>query len=96
MAFATLTAFGLQVAAPTVVWSVGAALVVTLVLLSRMVARPGGYLAGWIVQGVVLACGVVLPAMLVLGAVFTVLWAAAMRLGARIDSERAAWDAAHG
>ena len=93
--FATMAAYGLRVADPGATWAMGGALVVALIVLSRMVARPGGYIAGWVAQGVVIACGFILPMMWVLGAVFAVLWAAAMRIGARIDHERAAWDAAH-
>lgn len=105
--FATLVAFGLRVASPGVVWAVGGTLSVMLVVLAGALRRPGGYLAGSIVQGLVLTSGVVLlgapvPAApfaaaiaLVVGAMFVALWIVALRLGGRIDRERAEWDAAH-
>jgi hypothetical protein len=98
--FATLVAFGLAVAARTglstgTVWLVGGVLMVVLVVLSRTVTRPGGYVAGSVAQALVLAAGVVVPMMVVLGGVFVLMWVVALRLGGRIDRERAEWDAAH-
>lgn len=104
--FATLVAFGLRVAPPGVVWAIGGVLAVVLVLLPGMLSRPGGYLAGSVVQGFVLAGGLVLYAApiegaafvasmtLAVGVVFVALWIVALRLGGRIDRERAEWDAA--
>jgi hypothetical protein len=98
--FATLVASGLAVAAQTglstgTVWLVGGVLMVVLVVLSRTVTRPGGYVAGSVAQALVLAAGVVVPVMVVLGGVFVLMWVVALRLGGRIDRERAEWDAAH-
>ncbi|HEX5332673.1 MAG TPA: DUF4233 domain-containing protein [Cellulomonas sp.] len=98
--FATLTAYGLAAAKQTefstgTAWLVGGALMVVLAVLSRTVTRPGGYVAGSVAQALVLAAGVVMPTMAVVGAVFVILWVVALRLGARIDRERAEWDAAH-
>ena len=98
--FATLTAYGLAAARQTVfsagtAWLVGGALMVVLAVLSRTVTRPGGYVAGSVAQVLVLAAGVVMPMMAVVGAVFVIMWVVALRLGGRIDRERAAWDAAH-
>lgn len=94
--FATLVAYGLRVAPPVTVWVTGGVLMVVLVALSRLVGRPGGYLAGSVVQGVVLAVAFVIPQMIVIGLVFCAMWVAALRLGGRIDRERAEWDLAHG
>jgi hypothetical protein len=79
----------------TVMWTVTGVLFVVLIVLSRMVSRPGGYLAGSVVQVPVLAIGLLLPMMFVVGAVFVGMWLVALRLGGRIDAERAAYDAAH-
>lgn len=94
--FATLVAFGLRVADPALVWAAGGVLMVVLVVLSRLVGQPGSYVAGSVVQLVVLAGALVIPQMIILGIVFCAMWVAALRLGGRIDRERAAWDAAHG
>ncbi|PVU81881.1 DUF4233 domain-containing protein [Cellulomonas sp. WB94] len=98
--FATLTAYGLATAKQTefsagTAWLVGGALMVLLAVLSRTVTRPGGYVAGSVAQALVLAAGVVMPMMAVVGAVFVIMWVVALRLGGRIDRERAEWDAAH-
>jgi len=94
--FATLVAFGLRVADPVTVWVTGGVLMVVLVVLSRLVGQPGGYIAGSVVQGIVLAGAFVIPQMIVIGIVFLAMWVTALRLGGRIDRERAEWDVAHG
>ena len=93
--FATLVAYGLRVAPPATVWTLGGVTCVVLLLLSGYVGRPGGYVAGTLAQVAVLGFGVLVPMMFVVGGVFAVLWVVALRLGARIDRERAEWDAAH-
>lgn len=60
------------------------------VLAIGAVARPQGPAIGWVVQGLVIASGLIVPAMLVLGAIFALLWFAAVRLGTRADAVRAA------
>jgi len=99
--FATLTAYGLRVASAGVVWGVGGALALLLLVASGLVTRRGGYLFGWVLQGWVVAAAVVLPSVardiaVVVALVFVGLWVAALRLGGRIDRERAEYDAAHG
>jgi hypothetical protein len=96
--FAALTAYGLSAAgvvsaSPAVLWTVAGVLFVVLVVLSRLVTAPGGYVAGSVAQLVVIACGFVIPLMFGLGVLFAVLWFVSLRLGARIDRERAAFDA---
>ena len=93
--FATLVAYGLRVADTATVWWVGGSLTVILVVLAGWVGRPGGYVAGSVAQVVVLACGFVVPMMFVVGAVFAAMWVFSLRVGGRIDRERAEWDAAH-
>ena len=105
--FGTLVAYGLRVAPAGPLWLAGGALALVLLLLSGMLGRPGGYLAGSLVQLPVLASGFVLLAapvtgagfgaviLFVLAAVFVTLWVVSLRLGGRIDRERAAYDAAH-
>ena len=105
--FATMVAFGLRVAPPHVLWLAGGFLALVLLLLSGMLGRPGGYLAGSIAQIPVAASGFVLLAAPVAGAgfgatilfviagIFVVMWITSLRLGGRIDRERLEWDAAH-
>jgi len=91
--FAALVAFGLRVAEPAVVWGVGGALALSLVLAAGVLGRPGGYVVGSVLQVAVVAVGVAVPTMLVMGGIFAVLWVVALRLGGRIDIERRARDA---
>ena len=93
--FATLVAYGLRIAPTSTVWLVGGGLSVLLILLSGFVSRPGGYAAGWVGQVLVLAGGIWVPMMFVVGAIFVILWWVALSLGGRIDRERAEYDAAH-
>jgi len=93
--FATLVAYGLRVTDVGTVWLVGGGLTLLLILLSGFVSRPGGYVAGSVAQVLVLAGGFVIPMMFVVGVVFVVLWVVALRLGGRIDRERAEFDAAN-
>lgn len=87
--FATLVAFGLRVAEPRVVWALGGALALSLVLAAGVLRRPGGYVVGSVLQAAVVAAGVAVPTMFVVGAIFAVLWFVGLRLGGRIDRERA-------
>ncbi|WP_353848722.1 DUF4233 domain-containing protein [Cellulomonas sp.] len=65
-----------------------------------MVGRPGGYLVGWVLQGWMVGAAVVLPRVardvaVLVALVFVGLWVVALRLGGRIDRERAEFDAAN-
>ncbi len=93
--FATLVAYGLRVASPGVVWGAGLGLAVVLALLSGVQRWHRGRVAGSVAQVVMLAGGFVVPMMFLIGGLFVVLWVAMLRLGARIDLERAVFDAAH-
>ena len=93
--FATLVAYGLRLDDPASIWWVGGSLSVVLIVLSGLMSRPGGYLAGSIAQVLVLAGGIFVPTMFVIGGIFVVLWVVALRLGGRIDRERAEYDAAN-
>ncbi|WP_435735569.1 DUF4233 domain-containing protein [Cellulosimicrobium sp. PMB13] len=103
--FATLVAYGLrdipysrgplELPTPASIWIVGGVLFVVLVVLSRMVGTPGGYVGGTVVQVPVLGFGLVVPMMFVVGGIFVALWIVSLRLGGRIDRERAAYDAEH-
>ena len=105
--FATLVAYGLSAGGdpwidvkPAWIWGIGGGLFLVLIILSGMVSRPGGYVAGWVAQAWVLAAALALPSVargmaIVVAVVFIVLWAVSLRLGGRIDRERAEYDAAH-
>jgi hypothetical protein len=89
--FATLVGFGLQVYPdPAVIWGVGLGLSVTLMIFPVILGKPGSYLMGWILQGVVVSLGLWVPLMYLLGAVFLGMWAWGMIAGGTIDKARAA------
>jgi len=89
--FATLVGFGLQVyPEPAVIWGVGLGLSVLLMIFPAVLGKPVTYLLGWILQGVVLALGIWVPLMYLLGAIFLAMWAWGMIAGGTIDKARAA------
>ncbi|GEL94379.1 DUF4233 domain-containing protein [Cellulomonas composti] len=98
--FATLVAYGLRAAAPGLVWAVGGGLALLLVVVAGMVGRPGGYALGWVAQVWLVIAALLLPAVardiaVLVALVFVALWVMAIRIGGRIDRERAEYDAAH-
>jgi hypothetical protein len=60
---------------------VGGVLAVACVLASGALRSPRGIAIGWGVQVLVLATGVIVPAMLVMGLLFGALWVGALRIG---------------
>ena len=89
--FATLVGFGLQVyPEPAVIWGVGLGLSVVLMIFPAVLGKPGTYLLGWILQGVVLALGIWVPLVFLLGTIFLGMWAWGMIAGGTIDRARAA------
>lgn len=94
--FAALVAHGLRAAEPSAVWLLGGGLALSLVIAAGLLRQPGGYVVGSVLQVAVVAGGLVVPLMFVVGGVFAVLWVASLRLGARIDRERAERERAAG
>lgn len=87
--FGTLVAFGLRLGPAATVWVLGVTLAVSLLLVSGLLRWPAGYVAGSVLQVPLLVAGLLVPAMFVVGGIFAVLWVVALRLGGRIDTERA-------
>lgn len=71
---------------PWVFISVGIALVIALILTAGFVTRPWGITAGWILQVLILATTVLVPAMLIVGGIFTLLWALAIRWSKKVET----------
>ena len=89
--FATLVGFGLQVYPdPAVIWGVGLGLSVILMIFPAVLGKPGTYKLGWLLQVIVIALGIWVPLMYVLGVVFLGMWAWGMIAGGTIDKARAA------
>jgi Protein of unknown function (DUF4233) len=71
---------------------VGGGLAVAAVLLSGVVGRPHmgwALIAGSVLQVLVIAAGVIVPAMYVLGVIFAALWVTGIWLARKIDRESA-------
>ena len=68
---------------PVVAITGGVALAVICLLVAGSLSRPWGYQAGWVVQVLVLASGLVVHAMFLVGGLFVVLWVVGLRVGRR-------------
>ena len=90
--FATLVAFGLKVADGPTVWSVGLAISFLFIMTPAILGKKFSYAWGWFLQIVVVALGIWVPLMYVIGGIFVCLWAWAMIAGGTIDKARAVLD----
>ena len=68
----------------------GGLIIVGLVVTIASLRFGWGYALGWVLQALILAAGLINPAMYVVGALFGGMWWYCMVAGARIDRERAA------
>jgi hypothetical protein len=73
----------------------GGAVIVLMVATIGLLRFRWAYLLGWAVQVLILAAGLINPAMFFIGALFGRIWAYCMIVGERIDREKAAALAAH-
>ena len=71
-------------------WACGLGLMVLLILAIGTLRRPWGLWFGWLLQGLVLASGVIVGwTMLIVGGIFVVLWWLAIHNGSKVDALRA-------
>ncbi|MBB0243429.1 DUF4233 domain-containing protein [Streptomyces alkaliphilus] len=90
LGLAGLVAMNLTDVPTGVLWAVcGTAMAVSL-LLCGMLNRRAAVPVGWALQIGLIASGVVVPAMFLLGGLFAVLWWAAVHYGREIDAIKAA------
>lgn len=87
--FAALTAFGLESLPAPVALGGGAGFIVLLVLVGRLVRYPWGVWLGWALQAALIALGLLLPLMYIIGAGFLALYAYCYVTGRSIDRARA-------
>lgn len=88
--FATLVGFGLRLVEPrSLMWAFGGAGVLICVIAAGLVSRRAGMVVGSVVQVGLIAAGLVIPMMFVIGITFAIIWVVALLLGAKIDTERA-------
>lgn len=101
--FGTLVAFGLKIADGGTVWAVGLSLSAVAMLLPAIVARPGGYVAGWVLQFLLLGISIWTSTVSAVGVFYIFLaiilvsmWIWAMIAGSTVDAARAAWEKTNG
>lgn len=75
---------------------VGGAIMVACLFVAGSQRRTWGLTAGWILQGVIIAMGFVVPTMFFLGIVFAIMWFYAIRVGRQGDAIKAARSAQGG
>ncbi|PFG31155.1 DUF4233 domain-containing protein [Paramicrobacterium agarici] len=85
---ATLVAFGLKAVEPVTAFVAGGILCVLMVAVIPVLRFRWGLICGWALQGVIVATGIVMPQMFVVGGLFLIMWIYCMIVGARIDREK--------
>ncbi len=69
---------------------VGGAIMVVCLFVAGSQRRTWGLTAGWVLQGVIIALGFVVPTMFFLGVAFAIMWFYAIRVGRQGDAIKAA------
>ncbi|MGL4339966.1 MAG: DUF4233 domain-containing protein [Rhodoglobus sp.] len=89
MFFVTLTVFGLR-SVPAVAALVGGGLLILVLLVAAGLLRyRGGVWFGWLLQGMLVATGIVIPVMFAVALVFVGIWIYCFVRGRQIDRQRA-------
>ncbi|HEV7741219.1 MAG TPA: DUF4233 domain-containing protein [Pseudolysinimonas sp.] len=90
--FAGLTAFGLKALEPALpAWAAlpaAAVFIVVLLATTAVLRHRWGMAIGWVLQAALVALGILLPLMYVVGAGFALLWTYCFTRGRRIDAQR--------
>ena len=88
MIFVTLTAFGLKAVPPVTAFVGGGVLLLLLVLTAGLLRFHWGVWLGWVLQAVLIATGILLPIMFLIGAGFVGIWIYCFIKGRDIDRQR--------
>ena len=89
--FVALAAFSLQVVTPVQALVGGLVLIVLIAIAGRAARYPAGRWLGWVLQLALVALGLVLPLMYLIGAGFLALWAFCFVKGRSLDAAKAAF-----
>lgn len=89
VALAIPVAITLADADPVVAGVGGGLLALACLVTAGLLRRPWGYRLGWALQVLVIACGLVVPVMFVLGAVFALLWGVGLQVGRKGEAVHA-------
>ena len=88
--FVTLTAYGLRALPAVAAFAGGAALIVLLIVTGRLVRYRWGIWLGWVLQGALIATGILLPVMYFIGAGFAGIWVFCFVKGRQLDAAKTA------
>jgi hypothetical protein len=86
--FAVLVAKNMSDLSSSVLWSIGLVTAAGCLVLAGTLRHRWGYVAGSMLQLLLIVSGWLVPAMFALGFVFAALWVVALRLGSRVDQRR--------
>lgn len=93
--FIALTLFGLDILHPAIAFGGGAAFMLLLLLVGRLVRYPWGVAIGWALQLALIALGVLQPVLYIVGAIFAAIWVYCFVKGRQLDHRRAEYLAAN-
>jgi hypothetical protein len=85
--FIALTVYGLHALSPALAFGGGAALFVILLAATRLMRYSWGVWIGWVLQVVILATGLVLPALYIAAVFFIAIWVFCFVRGRQVDSQ---------
>jgi hypothetical protein len=88
--FVTLTVYGLKALEPAVAFGGGAALLLVLLATTQVLRFSWGMWIGWVLQALLLATGLILPALYIVAALFVAMWVYCFIRGQQIDRQKAA------
>ena len=87
---AALVVNGLGALPPAVALGGGGTLILVMIIAMGTLRWPIGVVLGWLVQATVVAGGLLVPDLYLVGALFVAIWAYCMIMGGRIDRRNAA------
>ena len=87
---ASLVAFGLKVQPGPVALIGGGVICLALLATLALLRYEWSFTLGWVLQGVIVATGIFVPVMWVIGLIFAGMWVYCMVVGGRIDRQKAA------
>jgi len=89
--FAMLVAKDLSANTSIPASAIGTGIAILAIISAALLRRRVGWVLGWLVQAFVIAAGFVIPAMYFLGALFAILFGAAIIVGKKGEDARAAF-----
>jgi len=89
IALATPVMIAVEDVQTDVALSVGLGLAFLALLTAGMLRRPWAYVLGHAIQVAIIAMGVLVPAMFLVGVMFAALWVTAYLLGRKIEADKA-------